>query len=165
MFRVVLIALLLVLALGGAGCGGPDTATPTESPLATPATTVLDSPVPTPEVAFVPTPLPEPGEGLGSVTGRLIDRETGDTITGLAVYLASIGPNTIMIQQNSSPHVIPDAEGYFALLDVEPKEYAIVLWTPHNSLVVTTPDDESTFVLQVEAGKITDVGELLVQRP
>jgi hypothetical protein len=168
-FRVVIIVVLL--AFLGVGCSNTAGDTPTTgpdtdfsaSPLATPANTTIDSPVSTPEPTFIPTPLPAPGDGLGSVTGRLLDRETGDTITGVAVYLGDIG-DVIMIQQNSSPHVISDAEGYFALLDVEPKEYAIVLWTPHSSSVPSAPDG-SPYSVKVEAGEVTDMGELRVVRP
>jgi hypothetical protein len=164
--------MAFLLAFLSVGCGNAaGNATPTKSdtdlfssPIATPANTTFSSPASVPEIEFVPTPLPTPGEGRGSVMGRLIDRETGETITGLAVYLADMGPTMIMIQQYSSPHVIPDVEGYFALLDVEPKEYAIVLWTPHSSNVASDPDG-SPYTVEVEAGKVTDVGDLRVVRP
>lgn len=169
MLRALNIVLVLSIIPLIVGCDS-STATPaptstsSSSPIEKPESTVAESPVSTPE-ASVPSasPIPTPKEGTGSVVGCLVDRETGETIRGVAVYLADVG-DLIMIQQDSSPHVMPDPEGCFALLNVKPKTYAMVLWTPHSSRVVEIPEG-STYTLVVKPSEINDLGDLRVKRP
>lgn len=108
----------------------------------------------------------------GAITGQLIGRESGRPPEGgLIVYLGDISylqPESIPVvtmKQQSSPHTMTDESGNFAFLDLGPGTYALILWTPVNSLVINDPETGDGLLVTVEAGAITELGEITVNLP
>lgn len=138
-----------------------------ESPL------VNISPVTTPTVNFVPTTIPTPFSEKGSVTGRLVSHISKEPIGGVIVYLGEISPfeiegtesHIITVLPNSSPSALTDKYGYFAFLNVNPGMYAMVIWLPEKSWVISTPDTGKDILVRVETGKVTTLGELFINPP
>ena len=171
---VLLLTLLLV------GCGAEPTAMPVpESPLVqdTPLPTATEPmptptrPVPTPTKS-VPTPIPTPSADRGAIIGRFVDFETGEPLrTVMPVFLGELSPLSpgdsfvITMLPTSSPQSKVDAQGYFAFADVEPDTYAMIFWTPMDSWVISDPETEESILVTVNAGEITDLGEVAVNLP
>jgi hypothetical protein len=177
---VLLLTLLLV------GCGTEPTATPVQdTPLATavaptptrPAPTPTE-PVPTPTepaptpTESAPTPVPTPSADKGAIVGRFVDFETGEPPrTVMPVFLGQLSPLdpgdsfVITMLPTTAPQTGVDTQGYFAFSDVEPDTYALVFWTPINSWVVSDPETEEAILVTVNAGEITDLGEMAVNLP
>lgn len=162
---VLLLTLLLV------GCGAESTATPVfESPL------VKDSPLPTPKepkpTEFVPMPIPMPSADRGAIVGRFVDFESGEPArTVMPVFLgdlSALSPGdsfVVTMLPTRSPRTEVDAQGYFAFQDVEPGTYAMILWTPMNTWVISDPETEEAILVTVNAGEITDLGEVTIDLP
>jgi hypothetical protein len=90
----------------------------------------------------------------------------------MVIYLGELSPlegapgsHIITMLPSSSPSTTTDKNGYFAFLDVEPDTYALVIWTPGNSWVVTDPETGLDILVTVEAGAITDLGEVAIDLP
>ena len=187
MKKLCVVGLFILIA---AGCGtqphpvDTPTCTAPSSPLVTPieelssplpgptlTPTAMPSPTPTPPPIPSPTPIPTPMPTKGAITGQLIGRESGRPEGGLIVYLGDISylqPNSIPIitmRQRASPHTMTDESGNFAFLDLEPGTYALILWTPVNSLVINDPETGKGLLVTVEAGAIIELGEITVNLP
>lgn len=115
------------------------------------------------------TPLPQPSGNAGTVTGRIMQSSTGAPLEGPAVYLGDLSPMTpgpdylITMQQNSSPHAPIDRDGYFAVTNVKPGTYGLVIWSPIRSTIVADPAKNlKELLVTVKPGEITDTGELVV---
>ena len=162
---VLLLTLLLV------GCGAEPTATPvSESQL------VQDTPLPTPAeptpTESAPTPVPLPSADRGAIVGRFVDFETGEPPrTAMPVFLGELAPLTpgdsfmITMLPSSAPQTEVDAQGYFVFSDIEPDTYAMIFWTPMKSWVISDPETEEAILVTVNAGEITDLGEIAVNLP
>jgi hypothetical protein len=118
------------------------------------------------------TPLPQPSQDRGAVTGRVMNATIDQPLSTIAVYLgdvASMGEgkgNIVTIKEKRSFHTLTDTEGYFAITGVEPGTYALVLWTPRNSVVVEDPEDSGDyFLFSIERGQITELGEFASDIP
>lgn len=142
------------------------------SPLATPMSAT--SPLTAPETGiYVPTIVPDPAAGKGTITGRLVDFNSGQPAIEIPLYLGKLSPfniegsesHLIEVHPNSSPGTKTDKHGYFTFLDIEPGTYAIVAWTPVNSWVISNPETELDILATVEADTITRLGELAVDLP
>ncbi len=174
-------ALLLIVSLtvSAAACSRSDpTASPeptptveSESPLPidSPLSSALSSPLPS--QLPTPTPLPAPEPGKGAVKGRILNTVTGQDVVGIAVYLGTFtsmgsdGGQIVTMRENASPHTLSNLGGYFAITDVEPGTYALILWTPFNSIVVPDPETGAEYAVTVEAGEITDLGDVVSALP
>jgi len=162
MKRLCVVLLLTMLLVG---CGAESMATPVfELPL--PTTT---EPKPT---RFVPTPIPMPSAGKGAIIGRFIDFETGEPPrTVMPVFLGDLSPLSpgdsfvITMLPTTSPHTEVDTQGYFAFPDVEPGTYAMIIWTPMNTWVISDPETEEVILVTVKADEITDLGEVAIDLP
>ena len=170
MKKLCVLSLLILMA---AGCGqrpglGNTPARPTA--LLTP-TGGATSPPPTPTPVLGPTPVPTPVPTKGAITGQLIGRESGEPEGGLIVFLGEVSylePDLIPVitmRQQSSPNTMTDESGRFAFVDLEPGSYALILWTPANSVVVDQPETGEGLFVTVEAGSITDIGGITVNLP
>ncbi len=109
---------------------------------------------------------------LGGVKGRVISRATGQPLSGFGLYLGDQLPiqpgdqHAITFQEKSSPHVEVDAQGNFALVDVKPKTYALILWTPLKSQVIADPKQPTKELsVVIKAGEITDLGDIVTDMP
>jgi hypothetical protein len=127
----------------------------------------------------LPTPftIPEPGANTGVVTGRVLDVDSGGALGNLEVYLgyknyltpepgAPAGAAyTYEIQRNSSPHIFADEQGRFALGEVPPGEYILIVFTPNSISVAFEQNSDMELAVIVEAGKVLDLGDVPVTNP
>lgn len=175
MKRLIIWTLLILLVAGSFGCSEePTPERMTESPLAT------TSPLPTPTRSLTeasspsePTSIPTPTSSKGAITGRFVDYQSGEPGPEIVLYLGELSPvdldgeetHIVSMNPDSSPSAATDKGGYFAFQEVEPGTYAIVMWTPGNSWVVSDPDTNLDILVTVEAGEITDLGEIETNLP
>lgn len=167
--KLCIIGLFILIA---GGCRAQPHPTCTPSPLPTAPSSPLIAPVAEPSSPPPgPTPISTPVPTRGAITGQLIGRESGRPAGGAIVYLGNISylqPDSIPVitmRQRASPHTMADESGYFALLDLEPGTYALILWTPMNSSVIDDPETGETLLVTVEAGVITELGKITVILP
>lgn len=162
--KLCVVSLLILII---AGCGTRPSSQSTPSPTPVPS---LPGPTPTSTVPS-PTPVPTPLRTKGAITGRLIGRESGRPEEGLVVYLGEVTylePTPIPViamKQQTSPHTGTDDSGHFAFLDLDPGTYALILWTPMNSVVINDPETGEGLFVTVQAGAITDLGEITTDLP
>jgi hypothetical protein len=89
----------------------------------------------------------------------------------MPVFLGQLSPLepgdlfVITMLPTTAPQTGVDTQGYFAFSDVEPGTYALVFWTPMNSWVISDPETEEAILVTVNAGEITDLGEVAVNLP
>ena len=108
----------------------------------------------------------------GAITGVLVD-ENNQPISDIGVFLADLteGPNgegkIITFQLGTSKRGITDAEGKFTIEDIAPASYSLAIWTPSQSMLIPESEgtDGSAILVEVEAGRTTDVGTLQINRP
>lgn len=124
-----------------------------------------------------PFTVPQPGADTGVVTGRILDQESGVALGNLEVYLgykniltpepgAPAGEAyTYEIQRNSSPHVFTDDQGRFAIGNVPPGEYILIVFTPDSISVAFEQNSDRELAVVVEAGKVLDMGDVPVTNP
>ena len=114
---------------------------------------------------------PNPSSRLGAVVGQLFNKESGSYGSNLTIYLgikveASPGPGyLISTQRNSSPQANTNGAGYFVINDVEPGTYALVLGSLIGSRVLENPENGEEYWVDVTAGDVTDVGEVVFSFP
>jgi hypothetical protein len=188
-FPFIFVALILLAS----ACSGPVEENPTPVSASTPTSMQVaeDTPgaYPLPERYVSPTlsyplpptevpvyansefTIPEPDDDSGVVIGQLIDIDTNEFLAGQSVYLGqkifhTPGPDySIGVQEMSSPHTIANSEGRFALGDVEPGEYVILVWTPFNAYIITDPITNIEVEVRVNAGETLDLGVLMAKNP
>jgi hypothetical protein len=176
MKRLITGALLVLLVTGLSGCGEEATVeTTTESPLSTasPLATPTSVPTPTSSPDESTMSIPAPAPGKGTITGRFVDYQSGEPGPETVVYLGELSPvelegdetHIVSMNPDSSPSTGTDKDGYFVFQDVEPGTYAMVMWTPGNSWVVSDPDTKLDILVTVEADQITDLGEVETDLP
>lgn len=162
---LVFVFIILVLAACDRSYTAPDLS---KSPL---DTTI--SPITISTAVFVPTPIPTPLPDKGSITGRFINYESREPIGGVIVYLGTISPfkiensesHIITVLPNSSPNTLTDSYGYFAFLNVNPGVYAMIIWLPEKSWVVSAPNTGKAILIEVKEGKTTVLGDLFINPP
>jgi len=180
------LALYLILTLAAcSGSTGPAQTTqaireqplgPTDQPYPYPLPILRitpTSPYPGPQAepskpVYPSTPLviPPAGENTGVVTGRLVDEQTGGPLAYQSVYLAdkiplTPGPGyTLGIQERSSPHALTNEKGQFAIGDIPPGTYVMMVWTPFNASVVIDQATGKELEVSIVAGQILDLGDL-----
>jgi len=76
------------------------------------------------------------------------------------LLLSDDGKSTLArVDALKAPTAITDADGRFTFTDLEPDRYILVLQVPPNNLMkLNDPDTGQDMVVDVEAGKITDIG-------
>lgn len=177
---VLLLTLLLV------GCVAEPTSTPApDTPLPAPTEPTPTEPAPTPTqpaptptelvptpTESAPTPVPTPSADKGAIVGRFVDFETGEPPrNAMPVFLGKLSPLdpgdsfVITMLPTTSPQTAVDEQGYFAFSDVEPDTYAMIFWTPMSNWVISDPETEDAILVTVNAGEITDMGEVAVDLP
>jgi hypothetical protein len=138
--------------------------------------TPVVTPAPAPELAVQPTPAelvpfvaPTPASGLGTVTGRMVMTDPPDEpyLTGLylgsTIYAAEGGdsPPLVSFSETDSPKAVQDPEtGQFIFTNIQPGEYALIIWTPVFSMIVIDPATGEEVFFHVEGDQITDLGTI-----
>jgi hypothetical protein len=109
--------------------------------------------------------IPEPGEETGVLVGQLLSPGPGGEPYYGTVYLA----RTITTDQEGMPPIVafsegvdPSAEqdrtGRFVFKEIEPGTYALVIWTPVASTVISDLETNEYRLFEIKAGEVTDVG-------
>jgi hypothetical protein len=111
--------------------------------------------------------IPAPTQDKGIVTGFLV---TGSKEPYLGtIYLAKAIPASIAdypplvaFSDQTDPKAVQDVKGRFLFEDIAPGEYAIAIWNPVSSFILQELGTENFLLFNVEAGKVTDLGEVIV---
>jgi hypothetical protein len=182
---MILLFVLLSLALAMlAGCGGGDSEEAAAVPAAeapadasiaqggSPLIVAGGSPLPTPD-----SPLPTPGGSgvvgvagaeTGSIVGRIIvSRETGDVpVVGLVLGLGDTitgedGIARVSAYDMGGPNrTTTDEGGGFAVNNIPPGTYSLILDAGVAAYQLTDPDTGNTILVEVQPGEVVDVGVL-----
>jgi hypothetical protein len=171
MKSTALAFLIIILLISACSPGVSPTPAPVEvdTPYPAPGTPfvyVPAYPMDDPSVQFpdVPFVIPSPESGRGVIVGHVVDRNTGEDLSFQTIYLASKIPfsdgegYSIAIQERSSPNTMSDKQGRFAIGEIQPGEYFIMIWTPMDASVVIDPKTGSEMEIIIEAGQVLDVG-------
>ncbi|MBU6361513.1 MAG: hypothetical protein WCL57_15490 [Chloroflexota bacterium] len=117
----------------------------------------------------VPTPAP----ARAAVAGRIIPNPpTTYSLEGVTIFFGTRLPLTpgpdflINMSPQTSPKAVLDKDGFFAIADLPPGEYAMVLWSPHNSVMIGEKQDPDKIMsLKVSAGQQLDLGAIISKMP
>lgn len=186
---VLLIGLISLLVLAGCSQSGGGTPTPTQAvelPPATQQPQVLptkDPAYPAPPTFVHSTPrsypapggatatvapfvVPTPGSDTAVVTGVLVNVEDGTPLEfasiylGKKIYLTPAPGYTYGLQEASSPHSLTNPDGQFAIGDVPPGQYILMIFTPFGASVVMEPNTDRELDVTVTAGQLLDIGTM-----
>lgn len=184
---VVSLALMILVGCGGdeaeptpttaptvAAAPAPtDTPTPAPAPTAT-ATSQAESPLDAPE-SPLPTPTKDPTAPQGAVdgaTGAILGqlavtgnpgfRYVVDTLVGLAPIIRDDNgmPKAAGYEPSSAPKAMTDAAGRFAISNVEPGVYSIILDAVITSYQLNDEKSGETILVEAKAGEVIDLGLL-----
>jgi hypothetical protein len=111
-----------------------------------------------------------PSNDMGMVIGRAISISTTLPMTQTTVYLAEVfrdpaggEEGAFVLNSAASPGAITDNEGNFFHTNVKPGEYVLVVGDPYFEYeVIENPDTQEAQTYFVEAGQVTQVGDLQV---
>jgi hypothetical protein len=173
--RYITIAIVFLCSLPGcAPSPSPaPTATPFDSPLATPDPSgSFTSPLPTPVAHPLVLPTP-PSADVATIGGRLV-RDLGgrdnEPMVGYKVYLAEIvraDDGTAMmvaVDEGGSPLSLVGENGAVVFTNVPPNVYGLAITTPLGSFLIK--DESGTDLLfDVQAGQVLDFGEVRTALP
>lgn len=120
-----------------------------------------------------PEPVPTPASGLAVVHGRIYDIATDQPIyDGVLVYLSKVvatnstDMDAVSLDRENDPNVVPDIEGGFAIADVPPGRYGIVVQGPLNQYMTRFGDNRNKdVIIVVEAGQTLDLGKIYAGYP
>lgn len=163
--RLVLLLLSVALAAWLGGC--TEAAAPTEAPAAEAASPLspVASPLPTP----TSVPAISSSEGTGVITGRLLlILEDGRIVPVPDVVMAAAEVLTndqgeekvVGYDRTGSPKDQTDENGFFAIVDVPPGRYGLILDTVMTSFLLSMPDQSGDMLITIEPGTQADMGEL-----
>lgn len=150
----------------------PAASTATESPLVAAgasslATPVADSPMPTPTVE-VSGVTGETSAETGAITGKiLITRDGADVpVASMIVGLAEVirdengDPRATGYSPDNAPKGTTDDEGGFAVNEVPPGMYSLILDAVITSYQLEDPGTGETILVEIEPDQVVDIGVL-----
>ena len=161
----LLIATLSFLT--GCVTSTPVSLTPPPSPLTSP----LLTPTPAATVAAPPVARPVSQAGKGGVIGRLVaGSPDGQGYVGGDLYLGSLIPASdpkvqpmVSFSENVDPKAgVYQSDGNFAFGNIQPGEYALIVWNPASSFVVELPNGGGMVRVKVEPDAITNLGTIVI---
>lgn len=138
----------------------------------------VTSPDTTPEAVGTPIPatplpavdtitIPEPAADSGIITGRIVSITDSHPLTQTAVMLAQITRDgdrgMYVLNTAASPSTLSDNNGNFVHVNIPPGEYVMVVGDPfflHE--VIKDPETLTALPYTVEAGRVTNVGEIKI---
>ena len=169
----VVISILLILILTACSSATSTTTvapTPT-SDLAYPYPIPLvqvnsDASYPAPSTSIIQTPQPTytADPSMGTVVGQLLLNTT--PVSNTNIYLAEVikdasGKDIIAgLDLVKSPNTTTDDDGKFTFVNIEEGTYALILDVVTNQFLLNYPTGNDSIVVDVEAGKEFDLGEL-----
>lgn len=107
-----------------------------------------------------------PDDETGVLRGRIISVTTNEPLPNTVVALAQVtrqgGEGAFVLNSASSPMNVSDVEGYFIIPNVPPGEFVIVVGDPYAPDIIKNPDTQTAQTYFVEQGRITEVGDLVV---
>lgn len=124
------------------------------------------------ESALPLPPIVMPSAGKATATGLLLDKATQKPLVGVVVRLAPVECKEqecgFLLDTSSAPTGVTDATGRFAMAEVAPKGYVMVVGDPYSSSYVIVPEkeDKSTNKARIwtlAADKINDIGTVSVE--
>lgn len=158
LYTFLAIGILFFLA----GCQKVDVPTEKKTPISlTPTMHAL-------EAYRVPDPLPQPSSGNGSVTGQFSVADPKEMM-GIIVYLGDLvvaDPSHYggFLDTSRAPSTIVDSSnGKIFFKDVKPGKYCLIIYDLGEGGKAYTDSNGSVVMVQVEAGKILDLGKLEYQ--
>lgn len=178
----MLSILLGLLILGLAACGGTRAPTaPATAPVSPlPAATALpaaspgtDSPLAAPTIAARAT-IQAPAAGKGAVGGRLIDFGSGQPLANQNLSLPAIVCPAGVAEENKreecvyaiddafDPSTLTDQQGRFVFKDVAPGDYVLLVGNRMTKSTVLADDAGRPLMWKVEADKVLQLGDLVV---
>jgi hypothetical protein len=186
MMTKIIFTAAIVLLLLLAGCNQAES-TPVISevevaetapypPPPTPNRSTPISPYPEPtedpvQPTWTPFSPPIPSEEKGVVIGQVLDEVTGEPLVHNSMVLGEIiplkpAPNySIGVHERSSPRAFSDDEGRFAISDIPPGTYVLLVWTPFEATIVQDPETESDLLVEVSAGQSVELGIIRTTPP
>jgi hypothetical protein len=149
---------------------------PMESPPAYPPPTEAlpgyPAPPESPPSSAAPSTLeiPTPSPGKGVVIGEVVDSQTQQAPFEVILYLGGMiqmdnGIPVVRLDRETAPFAIPVQDGRFAIADVEPGEYGVIVFSPDGSFMADNPDGSGSLVVKVTPGETVDVGRIVVTIP
>ncbi len=127
------------------------------------------TPLPVTVVPALSSPLTAPSQGRGAVTGRVLNRSNAAPVAQTTVYLARVyrdgsGGGVFALDFNSAPRSRTDLDGSFAITDVEPAEYVLVVGDADSfrAPAVLMGADGNPRAFQVREGVATNLGDVRV---
>jgi len=121
--------------------------------------------------ATVPIVVPVLGAGKGGVIGRLVAGSAdGPGYVGGDLYLGSLIPASdpqaqpmVSFSENVDPKAgVYQSDGNFVFGNIQPGEYALVVWNPVSSFVVELPDGGGMIRVKVEPNTITNLDTIVI---
>lgn len=117
--------------------------------------------------------IPEPGSQTGIVIGRLALNSTNEPYFAAGIFLGKVIsennnedgtlPSVISISPDSDPLAVQAQDGSFMFTEIEPGEYRIFLWSPMNLYLLNDISTSEEIVVNVNAGEITDLGDIIIE--
>lgn len=113
--------------------------------------------------------VPQPKAGLGVITGRILELANNEVYLAPTLILgeltypneAGAAPPLVGFSETSDPRGIQARTGKFMFQDIEPGTYAVVIWTPASSTLVTDRQG-NTSIVEVKADQIVDMGDVFI---
>ncbi|MBN1147483.1 MAG: hypothetical protein JXA78_09515 [Anaerolineales bacterium] len=110
------------------------------------------------------TPPSLPEDGLATVIGQVLDKETGKPLANTIMRLAEVyrdgDRGAYVLDMAFSPGTRTDDKGYFIFENIPAREYVIMVGEYEREYDVIENDDRTARVWNAEANKILDVGVL-----
>lgn len=164
-FPFGLVSLLAVIALSACNTAAP-----------TAIRTGTEAPATTETVTTTPTAIPTPSANETLLTGVLLKKGNGsdpdkpyaDVRMYLGILLKSKDGKTTLarVNEKSAPQTRTDENGRFVFTGIEPNNYILVVQVPPNNLVMLKNHETGKdLIVQVEKGKIADVGVMYQDLP
>lgn len=150
------LAVFMILFLLLAGCSSAE---PQPVQEGSPTQPAVES------ATTIPEPPAEKAVLVGSLVQKGIDGAPDKPYENLRLFLgillvADDGKSTLArVDALKAPQAITDAEGNFVFSDLVPDRYVLVLQVPPNNLIkLNNPETGLDMIIDVEGGKITDIG-------